>query len=186
MPKIPLSNREALYPVPCVLVSCRDGETGRRNIITVAWCGVASSKPPILYVSIRPSRLSHAMIKKSRDFVINVPTLELLKEVDLCGTVSGSKVDKFDSFGLHEEAPAVVGSPLIKECPVNIECRLKEIVSLGSHDMFLGEVVRVHAESGLLNKDNTIDYGKARPIIYNQGEYWGLENRLGAYGFSRS
>jgi len=182
MPKLELSPSEALYPVPVVLVSCASRE--KANIITIAWCGVACSKPPLLTISIRPSRHSNSIIKSSGDFVINIPTQGLLKEADICGTVSGRDKDKFGLCGFTRSDPSVVRSPMIKECPVNIECRVTQILSLGTHDMFIGEVVKVHRDTSAIDKDGNMDYSKAAPIVYNQGEYWSLGKKIGRYGFS--
>ena|SRR3989338_8170858 len=185
MPKIAFPPHEALYPEPCVLVTSHDPVLKIDNIITIAWCGVASSKPPILNISIRPSRLSHSIIKSTREFVVNIPMRNLLKEVDQCGSISGRKADKFQLCNFHKEKALNVAAPLIKECPVNIECRLKEVIALGSHDMFLGEVAAVHVDEGVLKDGKDIDYKKAPPIVYNLGEYWGLGEALGSYGYSR-
>ncbi len=185
MPKREIPACEALYPVPVVLVSCHDVTTQKNNIITIAWCGVAASKPPTLSISVRPSRHSHAIIRASGDFVINIPTIAILKEADLCGVTSGKDTDKFKACNFHPQRASKVSSCLIQECPVNIECVLKDTVSLGSHDMFLGRVVAVHVDEGLLDKDENIDYGKARPVVYNQGQYWDLGKAVGYYGFSK-
>ncbi|MCX5667579.1 MAG: flavin reductase family protein [Candidatus Omnitrophica bacterium] len=182
MPKLELSPSEALYPVPVVLVSC--GNQDLANIITIAWCGVACSKPPLLTISIRPSRHSNNIIKGSGDFVINIPTQNFLKETDICGTVSGRDKDKFGLCNFTKADPSRVRSPMIKECPVNIECKVTKILSLGIHDMFIGEVVKVHCDISVLDKEGNMDYSKAAPIVYNQGEYWSLGKRIGRYGFS--
>jgi Conserved protein/domain typically associated with flavoprotein oxygenases, DIM6/NTAB family len=182
MPKLELSPSEALYPVPVVLVSCGDRE--KANIITIAWCGVACSKPPLLTISIRPSRHSNKIIKSSGDFVINIPTQNMLKEVDVCGTVSGRDKDKFSLCGFTRGDPSIVSSSMIKECPVNIECKVTRMLSLGAHDMFIGEVVKIHRDTSVIDKDGNMDYSKAAPIVYNQGEYWSLGKKIGRYGFS--
>ena len=182
MSKLELAPSEALYPVPLVLVSCQSKNTA--NIITIAWCGVACSKPPLLSVSIRPSRYSHKIISQAGDFVINIPTGDLLKEVDLCGTVSGRDKDKFELCKFTKIGSSIAHCPIIKECPVNIECKLTKILNLGAHDMFIGEVVKVHADESVLDKKGNIDYSKAGPIVYNQGEYWSLGKKIGRYGFS--
>jgi flavin reductase (DIM6/NTAB) family NADH-FMN oxidoreductase RutF len=182
MPKLELLPSEALYPVPVVLVSC--GNQDLANIITIAWCGVACSKPPLLTISIRPSRHSNSIIKGSGDFVINIPMQNLLKEADICGTVSGRDKDKFDLCNFTKADPSIVRSPMIKECPTNIECKVTKILSLGAHDMFIGEVVKVHRDISVLDKEGDMDYSKAAPIVYNQGEYWSLGRKIGRYGFS--
>ena len=182
MPKFEFPPSEALYPVPVVLVSC--GRAENANIITIAWCGVVCSKPPQVSISIRPSRYSHQLIKDTGDFVINIPTEDLLKKCDICGTVSGREKDKFNMCGFTKVKASKVSAPMIEECPVNIECKLREIKKLGAHDMFIGEVVAVHADKPLLDKDGHIDYKKARPFVYNQGTYWNMGERIGYYGFS--
>ena len=182
MPKLEQSPSEALYPVPVVLVSCGDRDSA--NIITIAWCGVVCSKPPLLSISIRPSRHSHNIIKSSGDFVINIPTSNLLKETDICGTVSGRDKDKFGLCKFTKADPSIVKSPMIKECPTNIECKVTKILSLGAHDMFIGEVIKVHRDTSILDKEGNPDYSKASPIVFNHGEYWSLGKKIGRYGYS--
>jgi flavin reductase (DIM6/NTAB) family NADH-FMN oxidoreductase RutF len=182
MSKLELPPSEALYPVPVVLISC--GNRDLANIITIAWCGVACSKPPLLTISIRPSRYSNSIIKESGDFVINIPIQNLLKEADICGTVSGRDKDKFSLCGFTKADSCIVKSPMIKECPVNIECKVTKVLSLGAHDMFIGEAVKVHRDRSVLDREGNMDYSKAAPIVYNQGEYWSLGKRIGRYGFS--
>lgn len=185
MVKVEFPPSEALYPAPVVLVSCTDKNRKKDNIITIAWCGVACSKPPLLSVSIRPSRHSHKLISDAGNFVINIPTKDLLKRVDLCGMRSGKDVDKFALAGFTKVPSKKVSSPMIDECPVNIECVLKKSIGLGAHDMFIGEVVAVHIDSGILdNEREKIDFKKARPFVYNHGEYWDLGEKIGSYGCS--
>ncbi|OIO80659.1 MAG: flavin reductase family protein [Candidatus Omnitrophica bacterium CG12_big_fil_rev_8_21_14_0_65_43_15] len=175
---------EALYPVPVVLVSCI-GIDAKPNIITIAWAGVICSSPPTLSISIRPSRYSHKLIKESTDFVVNIPDEKYLVETDFCGIVSGRDTDKFKACNFTAVKASKVKSPLIAECPVNIECRLKGVISLGAHDMFIGEVVAVNADSGVLNSFGAVDYSRVSPVVYNQRQYWSLNKRIGEYGFSR-
>ena len=182
MPKIKLPPSEALYPVPVVLVS--SGDKDKANIITIAWCGVVCSKPPLLSISIRPSRRSHEIINGSGDFVVNIPKEELLDKIDFCGVVSGSTTDKFKACGFTKLPSSDIASPIIKECPVNIECRVIKSLALGTHDMFIGEIVAVHADRDILDKNGNIDYKKAGPVVYNNGEYWNIGRKIGQYGFS--
>ena len=177
---------EALYPVPVVLVSCVDKASKKTNIITLAWCGVVCSKPPMLGLSIRPSRLSHGLIRKTKDFVVNIPSVGILKETDLCGMISGRDADKFKECSFTETPSSRISSPMISECPVNIECVLKDVIKLGAHDLFLGEIVLVHADDGILKPDGSIDYGKASPLVYTQGEYREVGRKMGLYGFSKT
>jgi flavin reductase (DIM6/NTAB) family NADH-FMN oxidoreductase RutF len=175
----------ALYPVPAVMVSCADGAGGRPNIITLAWVGTLCSEPPIIGIGIRPHRYSHGLIKKSREFVINIPSADQVKALDYCGIYSGRDVDKFKATGLTPQRSQMVTPPGISECPVNIECKVKDIISLGSHDLFLGEVVLVQVDEEILTGRGRIDYIKAAPIAYNIPEYWGIGELLGLHGLSR-
>lgn len=165
-----------------MLVSSGSGE--RANIITIAWCGVVCSEPPLLSVSIRASRHSHKIIKDANDFVINIPTEELIKSVDLCGITSGKDKDKFKLCNFTKIPSKKVTSVMIEECPVNIECKLRDVIKLGAHDMFVGEVLAVHMDKKVLGPGGRLDYKKAKPVVYNQGEYWSLGKKIGSYGFS--
>lgn len=185
MPKILFPPSEALYPTPLVLVSSIDRNKNKNNIITIAWCGVVCSRPPLLSISIRPSRYSHGLISEAGDFVVNIPTKDQLKKVDRCGIVSGKEIDKFSACSFTAEPSSKISSPAIRECPVNIECILKDTFRLGSHDMFIGEVVSVGVDEEVIGPNGRIDYKKARPFVYNQGEYWDLGERIGHYGFSK-
>jgi len=184
MSKLELPPSETLYPAPVVLVSSKDVSNQRANIITIAWCGVVCSNPPLLSISIRPSRYSHKLIKQAGDFVVNIPTKDLLKKADLCGIHSGKDMDKFKACSFTELPSSKISSPMIKECPVNIECKLKDTLKLGSHDMFIGEVIAVHVDDKISNGEGKIDYKKAKPFVYNQGEYWDLGENIGHYGCS--
>jgi len=184
MPKLEIPPSESLYPVPVVLVSCLDREAGKANLITIAWCGIVASNPPLISVSIRPSRHSHRLIATEREFVVNIPTKDILKEADFCGMHSGKDTDKIKDCGFTSIPASKISSPMIKECPVNIECKLKDVLRFGSHDMFIGEVLAVHADDSILKKDGKMDYSKARPFVFNHGEYWDLGKRIGYYGCS--
>lgn len=185
MAKKTLKAYEALYPVPVVLVSCQ-GTDSRPNIVTIAWAGIVCSQPATVSISIRPSRYSHGLIKQSGEFVINMPDEKRLMETDYCGTVSGRDVDKFKQAKFTPVPASSVKAPLIKECPVNIECRVKNIINLGTHDMFIGEVLAVNADQGVLGASGVFDQTKVSPIVYNQGQYWSLNKKIGDYGFSRA
>jgi len=184
MAKRELPPSEALYPVPVVLVSCKDTEKAG-NIITIAWCGIVCSSPPLISVSIRPSRHSHKLISQSGDFVVNIPSTKIARQADICGTHSGKATDKFKLCSFTAIPSSRVSSPMIEECPVNIECKLKSTIKLGAHDMFIGEVVAVHADESVTAKGGGIDFKKADPFVFNQGEYWDLGKRIGHYGFSK-
>lgn len=174
----------ALFPCPVVLVTCV-GLDGKPNIITLAWTGVVCSDPPMIGLSIRPHRHSYQLIVETGEFVVNIPTTKILKETDFCGTVSGSEIDKFSETGLTQELGVKVKPPLIKECPVNIECVLRKKITLGVHDLFIGEVLLVHVDKKILDDRKKIDFGKIAPFVYNQGEYWSLNKRINFHGFSR-
>ncbi|MBP7055964.1 MAG: flavin reductase family protein [Candidatus Omnitrophica bacterium] len=176
--------QEALYPAPVVLVSCGDIRSGQTNIITIAWCGIVCSNPPQISVSIRPSRLSHKIISEKREFAVNIPKKHMLKSVDLCGMKSGKDTDKFAASGFTPVSASKISAPIIKECPVNIECLSRRVISLGTHDIFIGEVVAVNIDDEVLAEDGKIDYSKADPLVYNQGQYWSLDKMLGPYGLS--
>lgn len=184
MAKKVLPPAEALYPTPCVLVSCADRETKRHNIVTIAWCGVVCSQPPQVSISVRPSRYSHGMIKASGEFVVNIPTVDQITETDRCGIVSGRDTDKFAACRFTPEPASKVFAPLIKECPVNIECVVRSTHSLGAHDMFIGEVVAVHVDDAVAGPGGKPDIARARPITFDLGDYWSLAEKIGFYGFS--
>lgn len=173
-----------LYPSPVALVTCVDQE-GRPNIIPLAWVGIACSDPPIIGIAIRPHRYSYGLIEESKEFVINIPTVDLLYETDYCGEVSGRDNDKFAETKLTAEPAKRVRPPLIKECPVNLECILQGIVKLGVHDLFLGQVVAVHVDQGVLDDEGRLDYSKARPFVFNHGEYWSMGEIVGLRHLSR-
>ena len=173
----------ALYPVPLVLVTCVD-EQGAPNIVTLAWVGTAAAKPPQVALAIRPSRYSHALISQTREFAINIPTKDLLPVVDQCGHVSGARTDKFALTGLTSEPATQIQAPLIAECPVNLECKLTQTIPLGSHDLFIGEIVAVHVDEELLDEYGPIDYSKAKAVAYLGNEYWSLGKCLRTSGFT--
>ena len=173
----------ALYPTPIVLVTCVDGSQ-RPNIITLAWAGVVCSEPPQIGISIRPGRHSHPIIEKTGQFVVAIPCERVLRDVDLCGNVSGRDVDKFGKTNLTPKSATKVSPPLIAECPVNMECLVRHRISLGSHDLFIGEVVAVHIDRSVLTEKGLIDFDEAKLIAYGNGEYRGLGKLLERQGFS--
>jgi flavin reductase (DIM6/NTAB) family NADH-FMN oxidoreductase RutF len=182
--KVKKSPWTALFPCPVVLVTCVDSN-GKPNIITLAWAGTLSSDPPIIGLGIRPHRYSCRLLENSGEFVANIPTENILRETDFCGMVSGENIDKFYETGLTPETAEKVKPPLIRECPVNIECVVKQKIPLGTHQLFIGEIVRVHVNHGILNEKGGIDFTKVAPFVYNQGEYWNLHQKIGVYGFSK-
>ena len=172
-----------LYPLPVVLVSAAD-EEGNTNVLTVAWAGTVCSDPPMVSVSIRPERYSYRMIKETGEFVINLTTEELAYATDYCGVVSGRDADKFKNMHLTPVKGDVVKAPLIKESPVNIECIVKDIKSLGSHDMFIAQVAAVHVDEKYMDTKNKFHLEDAHPIVYSHGIYMSLGKKIGTFGYS--
>ena len=172
-----------LYPLPVVMVSVTDGK-GNDNIITIAWAGTICSDPPMVSISVRPERYSYEMIKKTREFVINLTTEELAKATDYCGVKSGREVDKFAELKLHKEKATHVAAPMIEEAPISLECRVKKIEKLGTHDMFIAEVLAVHADEKYLDGKNKFDLSAADPIVYSHGGYYRMGKPVGTFGYS--
>ena len=172
-----------LYPLPAVMVSVTDGK-GKDNIITVAWAGTVCTNPPMVSISVRPERFSYQMIRDTGEFVINLTTEELAFATDYCGVKSGRDVDKFKETGLTREKADMVKAPMIKESPVSIECKVKEIRELGSHHMFIAEVAAVHADEKYMDENNRFDRNKAKPLVYSHGEYMGTGKKIGTFGYS--
>jgi flavin reductase (DIM6/NTAB) family NADH-FMN oxidoreductase RutF len=173
-----------VYPVPAVMVSCGNEEDGY-NIITIAWTGTICTDPAMAYISVRPDRYSYDIIKKSGDFVINLTTKELAKATDWCGVKSGRDYDKFKEMELTPVKATKVSSPLIEECPINIECKVTEVKELGSHHMFLAEVVAVNASEEYLDqRTGAFDMNQAGLISYIHGKYYGSTAPLGKFGYS--
>lgn len=183
MNKISWKPGNMLYPLPAVLVSCRD-ENGNDNVLTIAWTGTICSDPAMLYISVRPERHSYSMIKKTGEFVVNLTTEAIVKETDYCGVRSGKDEDKFEATGLTKGEAEKVNAPIIMESPVNIECKVKDIVPLGSHDMFIAEVVNVQVSEAYMNENGSFDLAKANPIAYSHGRYYAIGEQLGTFGYS--
>ena len=172
-----------LYPVPAVLVSCRD-KKGNDNLLTVAWTGTVNSDPPMAYISVRQERHSYPMIRETGEFVINLTTKALASATDYCGVKSGSDTDKWAETGLTKLEAKKVNAPMVGESPVNIECRVTDVIPLGSHHMFLAEVVNVNISGDYMRDDGTFDLAKAEPIVYSHGWYYELGGALGKFGCS--
>ncbi|MDO5136507.1 MAG: flavin reductase family protein [Eubacteriales bacterium] len=172
-----------LYPLPAVMVSVTDG-MGKDNIITVAWAGTICTNPPMVSISVRPSRYSYEMIRATGEFVINLTTESLAFATDFCGVRSGRDVDKFQRLRLTKEKADHVKAPMIRESPVSIECRVTQVLELGSHHMFLAEVLAVHAEKSYMDQNKKFQLNKAHPMVYSHGEYLGLGKSLGTFGYS--
>lgn len=172
-----------IAPVPVVLVACSHEKLGR-NLLTIAWCGIDCSDPETVHVSIRPERHSYRMILESGCFTVNIPTVEMIRIVDMCGVISGSEGDKFERVGLTAAPAKIVQAPLVAECPINLECEVKHMIPVGVHHMFIGEVVAKHADEEVLT-DGKLDFAKIPLITYVNGEYWSLGEPVGRYGFSK-
>ncbi len=187
--KVTFAPSTMLNPVPVVMVSCAGKDpkqiSMRPNVITVAWAGTINSEPPMVSISVRKSRHSHELITQTSEFVINLVTEDLAKACDFCGVRSGTQVDKFAEMSLHvAEAPGLQYAPQIQESPVSISCKLRDIIELGSHDMFLAEVVAVSVDDHYINEQGKICLDRAKLVAYSHGEYYGLGKLLGFFGYS--
>ena len=183
MTKVTRKPGTVLYPVPAVLVSCGTGD--RANIITLAWVGTLCSEPPLVGIGVRPGRYSHGLIEEVGEFVVNLAAAEQVGWVDYCGVVSGRDEDKWAACGFTRAAASQVQVPLIAECPVNIECRLEQTISLGTHDLFVGRVVAVQMDEGVLDERGHLDIEKASPFAFANGQYWEIGEMIGTFGFSK-
>ena len=182
MSKIQWKGSALLAPVPAALVSC--GTVEQPNALAIAWTGIICSNPPMTYISVRPERYSHDIIKKSGEFVINLTAGPMTRATDFCGVRSGREVDKLAAAGLTVEPAGAVSAPLNAESPLTLECRVTQILSLGSHDMFLAEIVAVDVEEKLLDKDGKLHLEQAGLVAYSHGEYFALGKKVGSFGFS--
>ena len=171
-----------IYPIPAVMVSC--GTMEKSNIITVAWTGILNTNPAMCYISVRPERYSHDIIKENGEFVINLTTEKLARATDWCGVISGRNRDKFKEMKLTKEKGNFVKAPLIKESPVSVECRVKEIIPLGSHDMFVAEVLSIDADEKYIDEKGAFDISKCNLMAYANGGYYPLGKKIGKFGFS--
>lgn len=183
MAKVNLKGSAMLSPVPPALVSV--GTVENPNVLTVAWTGILASTPPTTYISVRKERYSHHIIKESGEFVINLCTVPLVAAADFCGVKSGKDTDKFAKCNLTaEKASALSSCPTIKESPLCLECKVKEIVELGSHDMFIADIVAVGVDESIMDKKGKIHLEKAGLAAYAHGEYFALGKRVGGFGYT--
>ena len=171
-----------LYPLPVVMVSC--GTMEESNIITVAWTGIINTDPAMVYISVRPTRHSYNIIKESGEFVINLTTKDLTYATDWCGVKTGAQVDKFKEMHLTKEKAKFVKCPMIKESPVSVECKVKEIKELGSHHMFVAEVLGINADEKYIDEKGAFDISKCDLITYANGKYFLLGKKIGKFGYS--
>lgn len=183
MAKIVWRPGNLLAPVPAVLVSCQ-GKDGPPNVLTIAWTGTVCSEPPMLSISVQPRRHSYGLIKETGEFVVNLPPARLVFATDFCGVTSGRDTDKFAALHLTPAPAQVVRPPLIADCPVNLECRVTQTLPLGSHDLFLAEIVAVDVDEELVTAAGRLNLSKASLLTYVHGEYWSLKKALGKFGFS--
>ena len=171
-----------IYPLPAVMVSC--GTMEKSNIMTVAWTGIINTNPAMCYISVRPERYSYNLIKEQGEFVINLTNEKLAYATDWCGVKTGAKVDKFKEMNLTKEKAEFVKCPLIKESPVSIECKVKEIRELGSHHMFIAEVLSIDADEKYIDDNGAFDISRCNLIAYSNGHYYSLGRKIGRFGFS--
>jgi flavin reductase (DIM6/NTAB) family NADH-FMN oxidoreductase RutF len=177
--KVTKPGTTALYPVPAVLVSCG---IERPNIITLAWAGTLCSDPPSLGIGVRPERFSHPLLVESGEFVVNLPGADQVAVVDYCGQASGRDIDKWAACGLTPAPASKISTPLIAECPIALECRTSHRLTLGTHDLFIGEIVALRADEAVLNEHGQLDYQRANLLTYLGGYYMGLGEKLGRFG----
>ena len=182
MPKVTWNGGTLLAPVPPVLVSC--GTMEAANVLTIAWTGIINTIPPKTYISVRPERWSYPMIRASGQFVINLPTAGLVRAVDFCGVRSGRTWDKFAACGLTKAAASKVECPIIAECPLSLECRVTDEIPLGSHHMFLADIVAIEVDENLLDHAGKLHLDRAGLLAYAHGEYFALGEKLGSFGYS--
>jgi flavin reductase (DIM6/NTAB) family NADH-FMN oxidoreductase RutF len=172
-----------IYPLPAVLVTCGDSPENY-NMLTVSWVGTTCTNPAMCYISVRPERHSYPIIKESGEFVINLATADMIRAVDYCGIYTGAKVNKFEKCGLTPEPAHEVSCPLIAQSPLSLECRVTQIIPLGSHDMFLADILHVHVDESLLDQDGKLHLERAHLAAFAHGEYFELGKKIGKFGFS--
>ena len=184
MSKIDFKGSVILNPVPAVLITTKN-KKGKENVFTVAWTGTICTKPPMLSISVRPERLSYEYIKETMEFVVNMPSINLVKAVDYCGVKTGRKNNKIKEMGFTMKDCDKINASYIDECPVSIECKVREIIPLGSHDLILADVLCSHIDQSLLDNKGKIHLEEAKLINYCHGEYYPMANKsLGSFGYS--
>lgn len=181
MAKVQVKPTDDLYPIPTVLVTVQE-EGKEPNIITISWTGILNSTPFLVYIAVAPERYSYPMLRKTGEFVINIPSEDLWKVSDYCGFISGREVDKFKETGLTKIPATHVKAPLIKECPVNLECKVIDFMTLPSNDIFIAEVIAAHYDEEVLDEKGLPDIGKVKPFSYCLGDYRATGQSLGLYG----
>lgn len=183
MGKISFKPGNMLYPLPAALVTVKD-KKGRDNLLTIAWVGTVCTNPPMISISVRPQRHSYKALRETGEFVVNLTTHDMAKATDYCGVRSGKNEDKFKSCGLTKTESVKVKAVSLKESPVNIECKVRKVMELGSHHMFLADVVHVTVDDTFMDEKGTFHLEKARPIVYSHGTYFDIGNQIGSFGYS--
>jgi flavin reductase (DIM6/NTAB) family NADH-FMN oxidoreductase RutF len=186
MAKKEIEPKILFFPNPVVLVTSQ-GLESKPNIITIAWTGVVNSRPPMIGIAIQPIRYSHGLIRQSGEFGVNIPHSDLLRAIDYCGFVSGKDADKFAATGLTPLSARKIRAPLIKECPVNLECVLRHFITLGMHDLFIGEIVNIQVDEQVLDGKGDLDSSLLKPVTYfpQPADYWSLGHKIGVRGFTQ-
>ena len=182
MAKIKWRGGAMLSPVPPTMVTCSDGE--HDNVFTVAWTGITNTIPPKTYISVRPSRHSYEMIKKSGEFAINLTTTELVRAADFCGVHTGAKMDKFERCQLSKEEASELSCPILADSPLVLECKVTDVIPLGSHDMFLADIVAIDVDESLVDGNGKLHLERAGLVAYAHGDYFELGKRIGTFGYS--
>lgn len=182
MEKVKWKGGALLSPVPPTMVTC--SHEGKDNVFTVAWTGITNTVPPKTYISVRPSRHSYQMIKESGEFAINLTTAALVRAADSCGVYTGKKVDKFERCRLTKAEASEISCPILADSPLTLECRVTDIIPLGSHDMFLADIVAIDVDEELIGKDGKLHLEKAGLVAYAHGDYFELGKKLGSFGYS--
>jgi flavin reductase (DIM6/NTAB) family NADH-FMN oxidoreductase RutF len=182
MAKVSWKPGAMLSPVPPVLVSCSDGE--RDNLITVGWTGIICTEPAKTYISLRPERFSYEIISKSREFIINLPSSHIIRSIDFCGVRSGRKLDKFKECRLTKEKATKVACPAVAESPISIECRVTDIVKLGTHDMFMADIIAVNVDERYIDEKGKLRIEQCSLAAYAHGSYFALGKKIGSFGYS--
>jgi flavin reductase (DIM6/NTAB) family NADH-FMN oxidoreductase RutF len=171
-----------IAPMPPVMVTC--GTMEKPNVLTIAWTGITNTVPPRTYISVRPKRHSYPLIRESGEFVINLATADMVRAIDYCGIYTGAKVNKFEKCGLTPLPAHEVSCPILGESPLSLECRVTQIIPLGSHDMFLADILHVHVDDSLLDRDGKLHLERAHLAAFAHGEYFELGRKIGKFGFS--
>lgn len=183
MSKVDFKPGNMLYPLPVIMATVQ-GNDGKPNIITLAWAGTVNSDPPMISISVRKERFSYHMLMENPEFCVNLTTKDLAFATDLCGVKSGKNVDKWKLAGLTPEPCSVIKPPMIKECPVNIECKVEKYEELGTHTCFFGRVVAVHVDDSYMDEKGTFHFNDTNPIAYSHGKYFTLGEQVGKFGYS--